>query len=216
MRAYSARFSPPLTMIGEQVSKVIKSKNDSFPVGTIVLCHAGWQSHYTSTGENLRKVSFDLDPRTSLSHLIGALGMPGATAYFGLLRLMEPKEREILIVNGAAGAVGSLVGQLAKVKGCTVIGFVGSDDKVDWCKSLGFDHVFNYKKCEISEAIKSVAPEGADMFFDNVGGDYYHTIINKHLRKYARVSICGSIENYNDTEPKSCKLGMGLLCLCYF
>ena len=119
---------------------------------------------------------------------------------------MEPKAGETIIVTGAAGAVGSIVGQLAKINGCKVIAFAGSDDKVDWCKKdLGFDHVFNYKKVNFSEAISKVASEGVEMFYDNVGGDFNHTIINKHMKRYGRVTICGSIENYNELEPKLCK-----------
>ena len=87
-----------------------------------------------------------------------------------------------------------------------MIGFVGSEDKLEWCKNeLGFDHVFNYKKVNFSEALTQVAPDGVDMFFDNIGGDYYHTIVNKHMRKFGRVAICGSIANYNDVNPQTCK-----------
>lgn len=202
MRPYSKRFTPPFPMFGEQLAKVIKTRNGQFPLGSVVLSHAGWKSHFISKGDDLSWISFDLNG-TSHSHCLGALGMPGATAYFGLLKLTEPKAGETVIVNGAAGAVGSIVGQLAKIKGCKVIAFVGSDDKLNWCKNdLKFDHVFNYKKVNFSEAISSVAPDGADIFFDNVGGEYYHTIINKHLKRYARVSLCGSIENYNELQPK--------------
>lgn len=201
MRPYSKRFTPPMTMLGEQLSKVIKSRNEKFKEGMLVLSYSGWVSHFVSNGENLSPIAFELG-ETSPSYLLGTLGMPGATSYFGL-KLMEAKKGETLIVNGAAGAVGSIVGQLAKIKGCKVIGFAGSDDKVDWCKNeLGFDHVFNYKKVDFSEAISGVAPEGVDLFFDNVGGEYYHTIINKHMKKYGRVTLCGSIENYNDKEVK--------------
>lgn len=107
-------FKPPVTMIGEQISRVIKSNNVNYPIGTIVLSRAGWVSHYVSKGDGLSPISFDLG-ETSLSHCIGALGMPGATAYFGL-NLMDPKKGDVLLVNGAAGAVGSVVGQLGKIK----------------------------------------------------------------------------------------------------
>jgi prostaglandin reductase 1 len=133
--------------------RVIKSRNGKFPVGTLVLSHSGWRSHYISNGNNLEPISFDLNG-TSPSFTLGTLGMPGATAYFGFHKLLEPKSGEILVVNGAAGAVGSIVGQLAKIHGVKVIAFVGSDDKVNWCKNdLGFDHVFNYKKVKFSEAM---------------------------------------------------------------
>jgi len=202
MRPYSRRFTPPLTMFGEQLSRVIKTRNGKYPLGTLVLANAGWQSHYISpNGVGLEPISFDLGA-TSPSYCVGALGMPGATAYFGL-KQMEPKKGETIIVNGAAGAVGSIVGQLAKIWGLKVIAFAGTEDKVNWCKNeLGFDHVFNYKTTNFSEAISKVAPEGVEMFFDNVGGDWYQTILLKHMKRYGRVLICGSIENYNDKNPK--------------
>jgi NADPH-dependent curcumin reductase CurA len=129
---------------------------------------AGWRSHYISDGKDLHPISFDLGS-TPLSYCLGTLGMPGATAWFGFNKLLSPKAGETLILNGAAGAVGSIVGQLAKLKGVKVIAFVGSDEKLDWCKNeLGFDHVFNYKKCNFSDEISKVAPDGADLFFDNV------------------------------------------------
>lgn len=203
MRPYSKRFPVPLDMFGEQLSRVVKSKNGAYPVGSLVLSMAGWRSHYVSKGNDLSPISFDIGS-TSPSHCLGALGMPGATAYFGFNTLLEPKAGETIIVNGAAGAVGSVVGQLAKIKGLKVIAFVGSDDKLDWCKNeLGFDHVFNYKKVNFSDVIFQVAPEGVDLFFDNVGGEWFHTIINNHMKKYARACICGSIENYNDKDQKS-------------
>jgi len=193
----------PVVMIGEVIARVIKTRNGKYPLGTTVLAQAGWRSHFISkNGDDLEPISFDLGD-TPLSYCLGTLGMPGATAYFGLYKICEPKEGETVIVNGAAGAVGSIVGQLAKIRGCKVIAFAGTDDKVNWCKNeLGFDHVFNYKKVNFSEAIKSVAPDGADVFFDNVGGENYHTIINKHMKKNGRIAVCGSIENYNDVEQK--------------
>jgi prostaglandin reductase 1 len=204
MRPYSRRImKPPQTMIGEQLAKVVKSRNGEYPIGTVVLSQAGWQSHFISDGKSIpvEPICFDLGA-TSLSHCLGALGMPGATAYFGV-KLLEPKKGDVLVVNGAAGAVGSIVGQLAKIYGCTVIAFVGTDDKLKWCREeLGFDHVFNYKTCDFSEAISRVAPDGVDLFFDNIGGDYYIKLINLHMKKYGKVTLCGSIENYNDPVPK--------------
>jgi len=132
------------------------------------LSHAGWVSHYTTDGYDLKQLPFEPNKIPS-SYFLGIFGMPGAAAFFGLYDLLKPKKGETLILNGAAGAVGSIVGQLAKIKGVKVIAFVGSDEKLDWCKNeLGFDHVFNYKKCNFSEEISKVAPDGADLFFDNV------------------------------------------------
>lgn len=188
-------------MMGEQLSEVIKTRNGQYPLGTLVLCKAGWVSHYISNGEGLSPISFDIGS-TPISHTLGALGMPGATAYIGLNEC-HPKPREILLVTAAAGAVGSVVGQLAKLKGLTVIGLVGSEDKLAWCKNeLGFDHVFNYKTSNWSEEVSKVAPDGVDIYYDNVGGDYYHTVINKHLRMHGRLLVVGSIQTYNDTETR--------------
>eukprot|EP00058_Branchiostoma_floridae_P014187 XP_002599675.1 hypothetical protein BRAFLDRAFT_70354 [Branchiostoma floridae] len=122
------------------------------------------------------------------------------TAYFGFLKLCEPKEGETVFVNGAAGAVGSLVGQIAKIKGCRAVGSAGSDAKVAWLKELGFDAAFNYKTVSsLDAALKEAAPYGIDCYFDNVGADFTSTVLN-HMNLYGRVSICGSISTYNDNE----------------
>jgi len=198
------RLVPPKQgddMIGEQLAEVIRSRNGQYPLGTLVLSKAGWKSHYVSDGEDLRPIRFDLGA-TPKSYTLGALGMPGATAYLGLEKC-TPKRGELVLVSAASGAVGNLVGQLAKLKGCQVIGLVGSDEKVKWCQEeLGFDHVINYKRVDFSDAIAQVAPEGVDIYFDNVGGDFYHTIVAKHMRKFGRVLVCGSIQTYNDRVAK--------------
>lgn len=188
-------------MNGEHLAEVIKTKNGQFPIGTLVLSKAGWQSHYVSKGEETNPISFDLGA-TRISLTLGTLGMPGATAYLGLEKC-DLKAGETLLVTAAAGAVGHVVGQLAKLKGCTVIGVVGSEEKAKWCKEeLGFDHVLNYKACDYSEELSKVAPEGVDVYWDHVGGDYYPNIINKHMKMGGRVLVVGSISNYNDTEQK--------------
>lgn len=180
---------------------MIKTKNGEFPLGTLVLASAGWQSHYISTGEGLEPISFDIGS-TSRSYTLGTLGMPGATAFIGL-KQCEPKKGEILLVSGAAGAVGHVVGQLGKIYGLTVIGLAGSDDKCDWLKNeLGFDHVFNYKKVNVSEAIQSVAPDGVDIYYDNIGGEFFFTVWEKHMKMFGRIMTIGSISTYNDTEPR--------------
>jgi len=199
MRVFPATVGK--AMIGEQLSEVIKTRNGKYPLGTLVLSKAGWISHYISTGENLSPISFDIGS-TPLSYTLGTLGMPGATAYIGLNKC-DPKPNETLLVTAAAGAVGSIVGQLAKIRGLKVIGLVGSDDKLDWCKNeLGFDHVFNYKTSNWSDEISKVAPDGINIYYDHVGDEFYTTIINKHLRSKGRVLVVGSIQNYNDTESK--------------
>lgn len=131
--------------------------------------------------------------------------MPGNTAYFGFLEICKPKPGDVVVVTGAAGAVGSLVGQLAKLKGCKVIGFAGNDEKCNWLKTeLGFDHVINYKTANVSDALHAAAPNGVDCYFDNVGGEL-SSLIFRQMREYGRISICGSISSYNvpvDQWPK--------------
>lgn len=200
MRLISHTVPTPCDMYGEQVSRVVRSRNEKFPINTLVISNAGWKSAFISDGSTERPVPFPLG-KTSPSALLGVLGMPGGTASIGL-DLMTPKSGEILVVNGAGGAVGNIVGQLGKIKGLTVIAFAGTDDKVNYCKNeLGFDHVFNYKKIDFSEAVAKVAPDGVDCFFDNVGGDNFNSMMQKHMRKYGRVTCCGSIGSYNDLNP---------------
>lgn len=128
--------------------------------------------------------------------------MPGNTAYFGFLEICKPKADEILVVTGAGGAVGSLVGQIGKLKGLTVIGFAGSDEKCNWLtKELGFDYAINYKTENCAEKLKEVAPDGVDCYFDNVGGELTSIII-RQMRPFGRISVCGSISGYNN-EPNS-------------
>jgi prostaglandin reductase 1 len=127
---------------------------------------------------------------------VGALGMPGNTAYFGLLKICDPKPNETVVVSGAAGAVGSMVGQIAKIKGCKVVGIAGSDDKCAWLKELGFDEMINYKTENVKEALKKAAPNGVDCYFDNVGGEI-SSIVTEQMNLFGRISVCGTISNYN-------------------
>ena len=128
----------------------------------------------------------------------GCLGMPGNTAYFGFLEICQPKAGETVVVTGAAGAVGSLVGQIAKIKGCRVIGFAGSDEKCAWLEQeLGFDKAINYKKGDQAQQLKEAAPKGVDCYFDNVGGDLSSMIITQ-MNLFGRISCCGAISEYND------------------
>jgi prostaglandin reductase 1 len=196
MRLFGFEAGKPMS--GEQVAEVIESKNESFPVGTVVLANAGWTTHSVSNGNGLRKVPFE-----KVSLALGTLGMPGSTAFIGLNQCF-PKEGETVLVTSSASAVGNVVGQLAKIKGCTVIGTTSSQEKVDWCKELGYDHVINYKTENWSEALSRVAPQGIDVYFDNTGGDYFTTVINKHMNKFGRILVCGSISTYNDTTPRLC------------
>jgi len=207
MRPYVSRLTTPFTMIGMGVYKIRESRDTEYPQGGTVVANIGWvktaivNSREIKTG--LRLMPDQMLAGISPSKLLGALGMPGNTAYFGFLELCQPKEGETVVVNGAAGAVGSLVGQIAKIKGCKVIGFAGTDEKCDWLtKELGFDKAYNYKTTSVDEALKDGAPNGVDCFFDNVGGVDASIVINNHMNTFGRISGCGAISVYNDKEPK--------------
>ncbi|XP_023942110.2 prostaglandin reductase 1-like [Bicyclus anynana] len=203
IRAYTSRFPVPFDQFSFQVGLVEESKDPRYPVGTRVMSHKGW-CDYSIINANVANSPFDMlyklpDFKGLSSSLgVGALGMPGATAYFGFLEICQPKPGETVVVTGAAGAVGSLVGQIAKIKGCRVIGFAGSDDKVNWLeKDLGFDKAFNYKTVDVQKVLKDAAPKGIDCYFDNVGGEISSIIISQ-MNDFGRVSVCGSISSYND------------------
>lgn len=137
---------------------------------------------------------------------LGHLGMPGVTAYFGFLDICQPKQGEVVVVSGAAGSVGNLVGQIAKIKGCTVIGIVGSDDKCEFIKKeCGCDHAINYKTENVTAALKKHAPKGVDCYFDNVGGEISAEVISR-MREFGRISICGAVSVYNLPPQKWPKL----------
>merc|ERR1719270_2147519 len=213
MRPYTMRMSPPFTMIGSSVAEVEESRNPKLPKGSTIIILAGWVERGVVNPDKMGKDSPgntpggimpapELGPGVSLSLLLGACGMPGNTAYFGLLELCQPKAGETVVVNGAAGAVGSLVGQIAKIKGCKVIGFAGSDQKCEWLtKELGFDKAYNYKTTDVDEVLKEGAPNGVDCFFDNVGGIDATKIMNNHMNTFGRIAGCGEISGYNATEP---------------
>jgi len=187
------------TMIGSGAGIVVKSENSSFIVGQKVSGHMGWQEYAISEGNNLKKVPNEWE----LSYTLGALGMPGATAYLGLFDICFPKPGETLFVTGAAGAVGSLVGQLGKIAGCKVIGSVSSSEKVKFCKDLGFDEVLIYSGKDLKTLdaeLKTTAPQGIDCFFENTGGPMSDAVF-KNMNKFGRVSICGQIAHYNSLEP---------------
>ena len=187
-------------MVGTVVGEVVASKNLDFQVGDIATGGLGWQEYGVSDGNNLRKVDPTLAP---ISTALGILGMPGLTAYFGLLEICNPQAGETVFVSAAAGAVGSLVGQIAKIKGCRAVGSAGSDEKVDYVvDELGFDAAFNYKTTEdYGTQLAELCPDGIDAYFDNVGGaitDAVFPLINVK----ARISICGQISQYNLENPE--------------
>ena len=180
MLTITTRMTPPFTMIGSSVAEVEESRHPDFPVGTTIVLMAGWVERGIVDPDKMNKdspggtlggvmpVPDQYPTGLSKSLLIGSCGMPGNTAYFGLLDICKPKAGETVVVSGAAGAVGSLVGQIAKIKGCNVVGFAGTDEKCEWLKSIGFDHAFNYKKTGVAESLAKAAPKGVDCYFDNV------------------------------------------------
>ncbi|XP_048788444.1 prostaglandin reductase 1 [Lagopus muta] len=203
MRPYSKRsMKEGDVMIGTQVARIVESKNPAFTVGTFVVANRGWRTHFISDGTDLNLLPANWPESLPKSLALGTVGMPGLTAYFGLFEVCKMKPGETVLVNAAAGAVGSVVGQLAKIGGCKVVGCAGSDSKVAYLKKIGFDEAFNYKTVtSLDEALRKASPDGYDCFFDNVGGEFASIAIN-HMRKYGRIAVCGAISQYNDTVPQ--------------
>ena len=179
------------------LGQVVNSKSDGFSAGDWVVGIGGVQEYALSDGKDLRKVDISLARHATF---LGALGMPGMTAYFGLLDICDPKEGETVVVSGAAGAVGAVVGQIAKIKGCRVIGTAGSPKKCNYLvEQLGFDAAINYKEEDLYQSLRKHCPKGIDIYFDNVGGETLDTVLAL-IRRGARISICGAISQYNNTE----------------
>jgi len=199
--SYVPPFQVGQAMDGGSVGQVVASEHPGFAAGDYVCGFAtgGWREYWLSDGTMMQKVDPNLAP---LQAYLGVLGMPGLTAYSGFLRIGQPKEGETVFVSAAAGAVGSVVCQIAKQKGCTVIGSVGSDAKGAWLKrEAGVDAVVNYKTCgNLSAAVKKAAPKGIDIYFENVGGEHLEVAI-EHMNRLGRIVGCGMISQYNATEP---------------
>ncbi len=179
--------------------EVVASKHDEYPVGTKVQGTFGMQTYCVSDGRNapFRAFHTDLDPQEAL----GVLGGTGMTAYFGLLDLGEPKAGDVVVISGAAGATGSVAGQIAKLKGCTVIGMAGSDEKCAWLvDELGFDAAINYKSQDVAAELDRLCPGGINIYFDNVGGEILDICLAR-IATNARVVICGGISRYNAEGP---------------
>src|SRR5690606_28696593 len=165
----TAPFELNEVLTGGVVGKVVDSKNKDYQVGDIVEGRLNWADYSVSNGKGLRKVDSSLAP---ISTALGVVGMPGLTAYFGLLDIGKPKAGETVVVSGAAGAVGTVVGQISKIHGCRVVGIAGSDEKNAFLeKELGFDATINYKTENVKDALKEKCPNGVDVYFDNVGGE---------------------------------------------
>ncbi|MHB9288765.1 NADP-dependent oxidoreductase [Halobacteriales archaeon Cl-PHB] len=185
-------------MSGAVVGEVVESESEAYDTGALVMGNGTWADYSLLAADSVTTV----DPTIAdLPAYLGVLGMPGRTAYFGLLDVGDPNPGDTVVVSGAAGAVGSVVGQIAKLNGCHVVGFAGSDEKVAWLTDdLGFDAALNYKAVDdLGAALDDVAPDGVDVYFDNVGGPITDTVFRK-LNLDARVAVCGQIAHYNDTD----------------
>ena len=196
-KSYIAPVKVGDVMRAGTVGEVIDSKHADFAIGDYVSGHNGVQSYAVSDGTGLYKIDPNLAP---LSYYLGVLGMPGMTGYFGLLKTGEPKAGETVVVSGAAGAVGGLVGQIAKIKGCRVVGIAGGREKCQFLvDELGFDAAIDYKNENVKKALKQTCPDGVNVYFDNVGGDILNDVLTQ-INLRARIVICGAISQYNNTE----------------
>ncbi|MGO8952000.1 MAG: NADP-dependent oxidoreductase [Rhodomicrobium sp.] len=201
-RMSEAKSYVPPFVIGEPlgggtVSEVVATHNPKFAVGDVVLAFGGWQDYAVSDGSGLRKLDPAIAPVTAA---LGVLGMPGLTAYAGLLNIGQPKPGETLAVAAAAGPVGSTVGQIAKIKGCRVVGIAGGQKKVDYLKSeLGFDAAVDHRSPHLKEELRAACPDGIDIYFENVGGAVWDAVFPL-LNNFARVPVCGLVASYNATS----------------
>ena len=186
-------------MTGGAVASVVESRDPEFQAGDTVAGMLGWQEYAVVVGRELRKIDPGLAP---ISTALGVLGVPGLTAFFGLLDICDPQPGETIVVSGAEGAVGMLVGQIAKIKGCRVVGVAGSDAKISWLlDELGFDAAFNYRTAAgCYRKLKELCPDGIDVYFDNVGGAITDTVV-RLINVKARISVCGQVSQYNPEKP---------------
>jgi len=196
-KSYVPPFQVGEVLTGGAVGRVIASKADGFSEGDYVQHNYGWREALTCAAVELTPLGELAAPASAY---LGVLGMPGMTSYVGLLGAAELKDGETVFVSGAAGAVGSVAGQIAKIKGCRVLGSAGSAEKVAWLEELGFDHAFNYHEGRLLDHLRSGAPDGIDVYFDNVGGDHLEAALF-HMRPFGRIALCGAISQYNDTDP---------------
>lgn len=194
-KSYIAPMEIGSVMRAGSVGEVVASKNPKFAVGQYVAGTGGVQQYAVTNGKGF----YHVDPKIApLPMYIGTLGMPGMTAYFGITEVGKIKEGEIVLVSGAAGAVGSIVGQVAKIKGCKVIGIAGGTDKCKYVvEELGFDACIDYKNENVATRFKEECPKGIDVYFDNVGGEILEIALSR-LRMHARIVICGAISQYNN------------------
>ena len=206
VKSYAKGVDPGDLMVGGTVGEVLDSKHPGFKAGDLVQGYDGWQTHGVSKGVGVRK----LDPgQAPISTALGVLGMPGMTAYVGLLDIGQPKPGETVVVSAASGAVGAVVGQIARIKGCRVVGIAGGKDKCAYVeKELGFDACVDYKQGDLTAALQAACPKGIDVYFENVGGEVLAAVL-KVINPFARIPLCGHIAQYSATDlPPGPNLGI--------
>ena len=197
-KSYAPPYELNEPMYGGAVGVVAASKHPDFAQGDPVAGSQGWREYDLVPGKGLRKLDLSLAP---MSSYLSVMGGTGFTAYVGLFDIGEPKEGETVFVSAAAGAVGSVAGQIALALGCRVVGSAGSDEKVAWIRDeLGFDSAFNYKNVDLEQALADGCPDGIDVYFENVGGDHLQAALN-HMNPFGRIAACGMISQYNNAEP---------------
>ena len=212
-RMSEARSYAKSTQLGEvmtcqAVGEVVSSDDGRFAPGELVVGQLGWQEHALARGGALRKIDPALAPEQAYLHVLGTTGL---TAYFGLFDVACPKPGDTVVVSGAAGAVGQIAGQLARIAGCRTVGLAGGPDKVaDLTELYGYDVGIDYKADDVDAALKEACPRGVDVYFDNVGGSLSETIFRR-LAQGARVAVCGQISQYNLTEPELAPRNLGFL-----
>ena len=199
-KSYAPSVEIGEAMVGGAVSEVMTSNAEGYSPGDIVVGYTGWHDHPVVAADGLRKLDAAGAP---ISTALGVLGMPGMTAYTGLLNIGKPKEGECVAVAAATGAVGSIVGQIAKIKGCRVVGIAGSAEKCDYLTAeLGFDAAVNHRADGFAAALAGACPDGIDVYFENVGGHVFQAVLPL-LNEFARIPVCGLIAHYNAIEPPS-------------
>ncbi|KAF7722048.1 hypothetical protein EC973_003730 [Apophysomyces ossiformis] len=204
IKSYSPAFKLNQPMNGYTMSVVVKSNNPQFKENDLVYGLGAFAEYMFVPKQYASLFTVRNEARTSglpISHYVGILGMPGMTAYVGLIKFGKPKAGETLYISAAAGAVGQLVGQIGKILGLHVVGSAGSDDKVEYLKSIGFDGAFNYKTEDIPKKLRELCPKGIDIYFENVGGKMLEHVIN-HANPFARIVACGMISQYNLSKPE--------------
>ncbi|HET9949791.1 MAG TPA: NADP-dependent oxidoreductase [Longimicrobiales bacterium] len=195
-KSYAAPYALGEPMTGGAVGRVVESGAEGLAPGDWVLSNYGWREAFTAPAAQLTPLG---ELAAAPSAYLGVLGMPGMTAYTGLLAAASLKDGETVFISGAAGAVGSVAGQIAKIKKCRVIGSAGSAEKVAWLRELGFDHAFDYHGADLKAELRAAAPERLDVFFDNVGGEHFDVALS-HMRELGRIALCGFISEYNEEE----------------